>query len=631
MKMRIKKDFLLCFLPIIVVLCFVLLSPAFAFKKVNECELARTNASLTGLPATTRCPPTPADEGPDCEATRAFERCTTLLSEEEPAVNGDSLSSVHDDYGSEWLQNLNAAGDLYGLHWDEFGLNWDLYGDSAVISPLTVESGYCGGFCGVDSEYVRIGLGSQEVSLDSKDIKVTMGSKAAAIAGQDQILGTIYLAGMTVKTHNSYVSLCLVDGKTAIYSQVDVTIDRIDLATLSWGDADGCQHDGAGNTGKAGYVGIKDTIINTVTASGSVSIDVGKIIDDQELSIAHSVHIGIDNMNVGMASLDTTIVLGDKKDFSGTKYILGTLYMKDLKMSAGGYLDIYNPANNDKATSLGFGLKVPLLTLDTLSWGDSDGFGGATAAGFVGLRNLAINNLAIAGVTTIQTITVQAGDTSTNLPAGTALVRIGFRNLDVSMDSLNTDVALGPAKGNLNQVLGSVYLGGLKAYINGSVDIHTPSQYTQGIVFDLNLSPSNITAAALSWGDADGVGGMTTAGFRGWRNMGIVGLKVAGKVEVDVATVDATVTPGSAEERMSASYKIPQMSPSFVHIGIGTGNANDDPALPGALAISMTSLSWDVVLDSSRSLDSPNASVLRSFYISGMEARLNGWVHIGAH
>ena len=45
------------------------------FKKVNECKLARTNASLTGPPATTRCPPTPAGEGPDCKATEAFERC----------------------------------------------------------------------------------------------------------------------------------------------------------------------------------------------------------------------------------------------------------------------------------------------------------------------------------------------------------------------------------------------------------------------------------------------------------------------------------------------------------------------------------------------------------------------------
>jgi hypothetical protein len=49
MKMRIKKYFLPCFLPVIAVLCFVLLAPAFAdMEKVDEAELARTNASVTG-------------------------------------------------------------------------------------------------------------------------------------------------------------------------------------------------------------------------------------------------------------------------------------------------------------------------------------------------------------------------------------------------------------------------------------------------------------------------------------------------------------------------------------------------------------------------------------------------------
>ena len=55
--MRIKKDFMPFFLLVIVVLFFGLLAPASAdFKKVNERELARTNASVTGQPATILCP-----------------------------------------------------------------------------------------------------------------------------------------------------------------------------------------------------------------------------------------------------------------------------------------------------------------------------------------------------------------------------------------------------------------------------------------------------------------------------------------------------------------------------------------------------------------------------------------------
>ena len=47
--MRIKKYFLPCFLPVIAVMCFLLLAPAFAdMEKVDEAELAQVNASVTG-------------------------------------------------------------------------------------------------------------------------------------------------------------------------------------------------------------------------------------------------------------------------------------------------------------------------------------------------------------------------------------------------------------------------------------------------------------------------------------------------------------------------------------------------------------------------------------------------------
>ena len=150
-----------------------------------------------------------------------------------------------------------------------------------------------------------------------------------------------------------------------------------------------------------------------------------------------------------------------------------------------------------------------------------------TTAGWVGLKNLAISNLAISGVATIETLTAPVG--SIDLPAGIVFVRIGLSNLDITMDSLNTDVALGNTKDNLNQVLGSIYLGGLNMDINGNVDIHTPSPSTQGIVLDLNLT-SNLHIDALSWGDADGIGGNTTAGYRGWRNVNIKGLSLAGSI-----------------------------------------------------------------------------------------------------
>ena len=137
--------------------------------------------------------------------------------------------------------------------------------------------------------------------------------------------------------------------------------------------------------------------------------------------------------------------------------------------------------------------------------------------------------------------------------------------------------------------------------------------------------------SALSWGDADGVGGMTTAGYVGLSNLAIVGLMVKGRVSIDVATVDCTGIPLSADGMIYSAYETPRMSPSFVRLGVGTGNANDNLADPRTLVISMASLSADVVLDSSKSLNSINAGVLGSIYIADMDVKINGWVHIGAH
>lgn len=448
--MRIKKDFLICFLSTIAVL-FVFRSPAFAdFEKVNECELARTNASLTGQLATTRCPPIPAGEEPDCKKTDASERCTLILAEGAPDKDVHSLSSVHDDYGYDWWKNWKAVNDLY------------YYVYPAALSPITVEAGRDG-----DTSWARIGLGSQEVVLDSWDTLATLNSEGAAWCGSQNVFSCIHLDGLSVKTNgNSYVTMYKVDNKMGIGTDLDVKIDRISLATLSLGDCDGFT--GARH---AGYVGLKNTIITEVTASGSVTIDVAK---DDILGFK-AVHIGINKMNVGMWSLDTTLLLGDKKDFSGTRYFLGTLYMKDLKMNAVGYLDIYNPNDNHSATTLGFGLNVPLLTLDTLAWGDDDGFPGASKAGYAGLRNMTIGNLAIAGRTTIGTETAQAGDT--DLPVGKPFFRMGFNKLKVSMAYFSADLALGDRKDNLgdrkDNLLGIVSLSHLSVDITGTVKITT--------------------------------------------------------------------------------------------------------------------------------------------------------------
>ena len=490
--MRIKQKFLPCFLLAVAALCFVFISPAFSeFRKVNECELARTHASVTGHPVATQCYGL-VDEDTDCKAEDAFKACPGMMSEGD-ILSGEErfwkdLYSANDEEEDAWLQKAQDFISIYD----------PLYNP---LSPISVEAGTMPN----GEPYITIGLGSQEVGLDEMDILVTLGGEAAIAAGEEQILGSLYLAGLRVKTNgSSYVTMYKKEDHMGIGVNVDAEIDRIALDTLSWGDADGIPGDG--NTGKAGYVGLKDTSILGVTASGPVELDVQ--IYDQGVTpgtVGSStfalvgtkyVHIGLDNLDVRIDSIETTAVIGDKKNFSGETGVLGILYMKDLALNVDGRLDLYNETAGDVARLY---TDITISTIrddkDTmLSWGDPDGIPEAPYLGGVGLRNLELTNLHLKGELSIDTATAQAiGDDIADdgillLDPGTVFVGIGMSNMDISMDSMAFDAALGNAKDNLNQVLGSVYLGGLKTVLDGTVKIHTPTVSTQGIVLDLNLA-----------------------------------------------------------------------------------------------------------------------------------------------
>jgi len=637
MHMRIKQKFLPCFLLAVAALCFVFIPPAFSeLKKVNECELARLNASVTGQMDLNQCIAAWNDLPAECTPEDVRSACSVATAEGEPISYGLSLYSPNDEEEEEWLRKTQDFLRIYDPIYNP-------------LSPISVEAGTLAN----GEPYITIGLGSQEVGLDEMDILVTLGGEAAIAAGEEQILGSLYLAGLRVKTEgSSYVTLYKKEDHMGLGVNVDAAIERIALDTLSWGDADGI-----GDGTKAGYVGLKDTLIKGVTASGPVSLDV-ETVRTGETSGTYAIgtkyiHIGLDNLDVGVDSIDTTAVIGDKKNFSGDTGVLGTLYLKELNLNVTGHLDLYNDIEGDIAT-LRFDLAIPSLTLDTLAWGDPDGVEEAPYLGGVGLKNLAVRNLDIIGGATIDTATAEAiGEAGGNegillLPPGTVFVGIGLSNLDIRMESLDTDVALGNAKDNLNQVLGSVYLGDLKMVMDGTVKIHTPTPSTQGIVLDLDVKFQQFFLGTLSWGDTDGIGLGTpdpvtginpTAGYVGLRDLTIDGLKVYGRVTIDVATVDSSVPVTSKEMLLYSFYDdAHHMSPSFVHIGLGTGNADILPSMEnGMLYVGLDSLSTSVVLGSTKTLRSKDEDAkkrkgtLGMIYMSGFEVRVNGWVDIGSH
>lgn len=536
-------------------------------------------------------------------------------------------------------------------------------GASNAISPLTIDvatdSGTAHGAAG--TTFVRIGLGSLGIYVSSVSATVALGG-GATVPTLNQELGSIYISDMTILVSNaSYVDIY--NGRGAgtqgVTLGLNVKIDSISIGALSWGDADGfvttnyAPYYGSapGTTtptnspinNVAGYVGLIGTTIAGVGIYGPVTIDVatdaagGK----QATHATTFVRIGFAGLNLQVGAIDATAVIGTTNNFSaGTFDTFGTIYLSGLNITFGtGSLDIYN-YYGQSGVVLDFTTSIAALNIATLSWGDGDGLGAYsnTTNGFVGLKDLAIANLAINGIVTINVATVEAGNALVaDYGVGRTFVRMGFDDVAISMGSMDATVALGSAKNNLAQELGDVYVGGLTATVNGNVDIMAASG-SQGVVLVMDVSVATTPITAISWGDLDGIGGATTAGFVGLKNLTIGALTVVGKVSIDVATVDmTTVTPNSTITLMYHAYDTHSMSPvsnSFVHIGLGTGNAENNPASAGALAIGIAGMSADVALDSAKGLSGAGLSgsgLLGSFYIGSLNARINGWVDIAAH
>jgi hypothetical protein len=623
--MQIPKHLLICSLLSAAFFCFIFTSPVFSeFKKVNNCELAKVKASVIGELYANRCFSSageeiacPADILLDCAETpdddqQWLNTLHAFLEANPPAAGGASgvVAPLPGLTSGLFLRTILDPTNENTLQPQNFIFL------SVLFPGLTIESGTSSGQYGpAGANYVRLGLGSVEGSLDARDILVT---STPVNDPSPQILGSLYVSSMDMKfRENSFVTMYVLNSQDGVGVNVDVALDRIGIQTLSWGDADG-----VGGTSAAGYVGLRDTAVTGVTAYGSLGIKADTVGTDQNIGNmpvgTRYNHIAMADLAVGMETLDSTVAVGNRKDFSDRTFILGSLYMKNLQMNMNGYLNLYTLEGRD-LTGIDLEVAIPRLTVDTLSWGDSDGTPDAPFMGGVGLRNLSIEQLKIAGQAAIEMRRVQAGDTGINpLPVGTALVNIGLTQVSLSMESLDADVGLGDRKDNLNQILGSIYLGGLKTVIDGGVSIHTPTPSTQGAVFDLDLRFPLFSLETLSWGNMGQPGGTMTAGYVGFKDFTIGGLTVTGPISLNVAT--QTVPPSS------------MMSASFVRLSFGTPDAAMTSApSKGNFFIGMTSLKTDIVLDKVKTLNSSSKGVLGSFYMGNVAMSINGWVDIGAH
>jgi len=104
-----------------------------------------------------------------------------------------------------------------------------------------------------------------------------------------------------------------------------------------------------------------------------------------------------------------------------------------------------------------------------------------------------------------------------------------------------------------------------------------------------------------------------------------------------VATVDSSVPVTSKKKLLYSFYnKEHGMSPTFVHIGLGTGDGDSiisgPPSLAnGQLVVKFSSMDFELAVDNIDTLREYNKGVLGNFYIKDLSIGINGWVDMSAH
>ena len=189
-------------------------------------------------------------------------------------------------------------------------------------------------------------------------------------------------------------------------------------------------------------------------------------------------------VRIGMEILEAQIVFLGLDEIRGpitADYIVSDYPSPTLGYGYAGNMISVVPAGSrrDITTVTGVGalldidVTVEKLTADAVSWGDPDGFGDIyTKAGYVGVADLAVGNVRMDGVVTINVVREP--------PAGGKLLYVGLApGAVVSMGSFMADVKLDSAKtlgSPYAQTLGIFGLSGLEVRLGQGIDIKVYSR-----------------------------------------------------------------------------------------------------------------------------------------------------------
>jgi|GEM_PF-1776747 len=391
-------------------------------------------------------------------------------------------------------------------------------GEKTPFAPLTIDVATGTGVAGDHGNgvtFVRIGLGSLQVTMDSMTADAELGPTLAGVPDMKYTLGSLYLEGLALRLGgDSYVDIYN-DRATGqgVSLAVNATIRNLSIDTLAWGDTDGIDWafttDTNGVYGNhstdatlqttavaadTGWVGLKDLKIAKITAAGDLTIDVATDASDWTY-----VEIGFGTgMAASISGLTATAALGNDAT-AGLDQELGSVYVSGATATLTGSLQLGARADGTQGVTIDLGnLNIAISQGLVVSWGDDnkDLIGGAgSKAGYVGLKNLNLTGLDLAGTVTIDVATVDT--TVTTLTATTitemmyagyvennlspSIVHIGLSNVVVTVGGLSADVVFSnnaPLAGLTAAIptdkvstMGSLYVDNLVVGVNGWVDI----------------------------------------------------------------------------------------------------------------------------------------------------------------
>jgi hypothetical protein len=232
------------------------------------------------------------------------------------------------------------------------------------------------------------------------------------------------------------------------------------------------------------------------------------------------------------------------------------------------------------------------ISVGTLAWGDSDGWGtgsGIADMGFVGISGLDFtfhmsgrhdgvfaNTTSQAGYLLNKPITIDVGSvqtTATGMAVGTTLVKVGIPTSEIVIGSLDTNVFVsggsltGGPSSTTAQVLGSLKIAGMtvlmgqtsntsdaSAYDAGYVTISAAGGGNTGVALGLNVKIDSIVIGTVSWGNTSSLLSGTafdkstnlTPGYIGVTGLNIGNVTINGGIGIGVATIDGALLGVSA-------------------------------------------------------------------------------------